>query len=998
MQLYVLAAVFLVSLPYCISFHSCVRHSAPLSTVIFNKFLPTRRITQLRSLGDPDDSPKARFMRIARDLGKQFDRAIFEEEGDFPGLTFLTPVEWAPWMETIWFGNYYDYRSAFFQDVMYSNNKPFREGAVLFRDKFRALQMALLYQRYKKFDDSSYSVSNATFFNVFGTESLRIGRYKVPQSDSVVLCTTDPLTVSQVKRYLNSFNVLKWFKSMFFQQIRKRQYVMDVKSQQQCDSYAEEFFPEAVHRIEYGRMLEDPRVRKRFRDYSFNVPIVPMELDVDSIVSSSTARKQGCLPDTALSYGGGSGGGGGGGGGGGNDSENEGTLLLPVLVANSQYLMENLWQSVLELLIAGSDPHRQQASNSPRTSASVSSRTSELGDAAPDTTLARHLEIIVGGDGRLLNSFALETLMRVFAANGVGKITMAKNGAVLSMPIAKAFLRAATSATAAVDDPARSFRGDGGNGAVSGQKVGRWRMDADSSSSISPRSCKRSVVAVLLTAGPTLGGIRGNFGVQVALLPPVTQLHSTSNAASSTASNVGGSHGHAALPVSSASLSAAGGDTSDTSSSQYHSDSGNDDGNNDDDDDVGSSCTGCGGTGVWGAAEWRSVLEMMSHRQSVRIVPERPPKDILQNLGAPATYIGQTAVSDNQDKVKLHDQDSTMLQMFDTSVLMSDTEIMGPYVIELKQRFQFSRIKSFIEDLDLFITIDCQHGIASSVLAPLLPLLGLQAEESLLNGISMPDYNGKVPAASSLHATTTMKLFKAALPIIQPDTEVKQEFVDNDARPVSANSTDPSTAGIDGIDHSTPTATVRSSAHYHPCGIKAASDSDDSRLSSTPSQPGSDGAVSDSNDFRLSDGGAIGSTSTIDDPPLPLLKSTTTTTTTTLIDTADNATAAAKEAARQLGGSKAPQQVLQAPTPVPPLVPTPVPPVLPASPTDNKDGLEDCPDAGFVLSADMQQALVRGTSVVARFLNKTRFYFRIIGADCIVKKIDMGSCIIRIYI
>jgi hypothetical protein len=40
--------------------------------------------------------------------------------------------------------------------------------------------MALLYQRYKKFDTAtSYTQSNMTYFNIFGAETLRVGRYKV---------------------------------------------------------------------------------------------------------------------------------------------------------------------------------------------------------------------------------------------------------------------------------------------------------------------------------------------------------------------------------------------------------------------------------------------------------------------------------------------------------------------------------------------------------------------------------------------------------------------------------------------------------------------------------------------------------------------------------------------------------------------------------------------------------------------------------------------------
>ena len=65
---------------------------------------------------------------------------------DSPDLLLHPSQQWAPWMETVWMGNYYDYRAAFFSDVMYSNNVPGKEGALLYRDPARALQMALLYQ------------------------------------------------------------------------------------------------------------------------------------------------------------------------------------------------------------------------------------------------------------------------------------------------------------------------------------------------------------------------------------------------------------------------------------------------------------------------------------------------------------------------------------------------------------------------------------------------------------------------------------------------------------------------------------------------------------------------------------------------------------------------------------------------------------------------------------------------------------------------------------
>lgn len=119
-----------------------------------------RHATKLLSLGDPDGSVQSENYRKLQRFFREIDHIIYPNDPEIPGLTFATPVEWAPWMETIWFGNFYDYRTAFFHDVMYSNYKPCREGALLYKQSKQAIQMALLYQRYKKFDESSYSLPN----------------------------------------------------------------------------------------------------------------------------------------------------------------------------------------------------------------------------------------------------------------------------------------------------------------------------------------------------------------------------------------------------------------------------------------------------------------------------------------------------------------------------------------------------------------------------------------------------------------------------------------------------------------------------------------------------------------------------------------------------------------------------------------------------------------------------------------------------------------------
>lgn len=236
-------------------------------------------------------------------------------------------------MESIWFGNAYEYRSAFFHDVMYSNNAPFKEGALLFKNPNKALQIALLYQRYDKFDTSSYSLSNATFFNIFGTETLRIGRYKRPLTDDIVLCVTDPLTFSEIKRYLNSFNILKWFKSRFLQQKRKRQYLMRIN-----DSRSFEFLTDCIFNIEYGRIAK--AVSKQ--DAILCVPILPVDEKKLPFVEWGNSRACEITgPGTFVSD---------------NDVglpnrcglafQGRPLFVVGMETANSQYFLENLFESI----------------------------------------------------------------------------------------------------------------------------------------------------------------------------------------------------------------------------------------------------------------------------------------------------------------------------------------------------------------------------------------------------------------------------------------------------------------------------------------------------------------------------------------------------------------------------------------------------------------------------------------------------------------------------
>eukprot|EP00981_Chlorochromonas_danica_P015244 scaffold11244_cov179-Ochromonas_danica.AAC.3 len=321
----------------------------------------------LHSLGDPDLSTKSDFYRKWQDFARRLDQVLSPADPDCPGLTFFSPIVWAPWMETIWFGNYYDYRSGFFHDVMYSNNKPDREGALLFKDPLSAQQVAMLYQRYPKFDETSYSLSNATFYNLFAAQNLRMGKYKIPLSQEVVLCLTDPLTFTEMRRYFVSWPPTKWFFSQFLQQKRKRQYPMTVpklsgggkgKARSGYVSYEENFFAAAVHKVEYSR-LENHLATRGLDQLPATIPTI-----------SGLVEEGLC------------------------DVSSDGVVSVPAMVANSQHFFETLFQSIYSV---------------------VTRKNNEVGDVSK-------VKVLVGGDGRLLNDFATEILLRVGAGNGVDEI------------------------------------------------------------------------------------------------------------------------------------------------------------------------------------------------------------------------------------------------------------------------------------------------------------------------------------------------------------------------------------------------------------------------------------------------------------------------------------------------------------------------------------------------------------------------------------------------
>jgi len=127
--------------------------------------------------------------------------------------------------------------------------------------------------------------------------------------------------------------------------------------------YTDEFFSDAVHRIEYGRFTD--RVNR------LNLLINPLSDSAENEIFFYKDQKD-CV------------------------------FTVPVILANSQFFMENLWQCVLEYV---KDTHRIR-------------------------------RVLIGGDGRLLNQYASEILVRVVSANSKEdaniKTVVAKNGVLTS--------------------------------------------------------------------------------------------------------------------------------------------------------------------------------------------------------------------------------------------------------------------------------------------------------------------------------------------------------------------------------------------------------------------------------------------------------------------------------------------------------------------------------------------------------------------------------------
>lgn len=268
-------------------------------------------------------------------------------------------ILWAPWLNTKWLGNLYEYRSGLFSDVMYSNSGLFREGALLFKQPAALEQVAMLYQRYDRFDKSSFGVSDATYFNFQGASAMRLGRYSIPLSNEIILTLKRPLQQSQIKEYLNTPNFLKWAADSAMQDKRIEQIKLtglpfDDEDDDNDDSEKTwSFFKRAVWEIEYEQMFKDSSSVKSFRIHG-----MPLSVGEGCVTISPTKG-----------------------------------LIVPMAIANSQAFVEGLTQSILDY------------------SSSV------IAAATPQVA------VMIGGEKTIMSIFASEMVSRIALGNGFSDIT-----------------------------------------------------------------------------------------------------------------------------------------------------------------------------------------------------------------------------------------------------------------------------------------------------------------------------------------------------------------------------------------------------------------------------------------------------------------------------------------------------------------------------------------------------------------------------------------------
>jgi hypothetical protein len=233
-------------------------------------------------------------------------------------------------------------------------------------------------------------------------------RYKVPQNEKVILCLTDPLTSSEMKRYFNSIHALKFFKSKFMQQKRKRQYVMPVLTDNN-------FFTESVFLMEYGRTVMDDKTGglASAGKKCVVIPVSPFKNEYS--ITGSKSRN--------------------------SDNVNAG-LKVTTRTANSQYFLENLVQSVLTYITLKNSGDTEKYNNENLAVLENGKKENKGNDKIEllDIDELSSISVILGGDGRIINDHAIEVTTRVLAGNSVKSVILSEDS-FLTTAAAAAYLR-----------------------------------------------------------------------------------------------------------------------------------------------------------------------------------------------------------------------------------------------------------------------------------------------------------------------------------------------------------------------------------------------------------------------------------------------------------------------------------------------------------------------------------------------------------------------------
>ena len=118
-----------------------------------------------------------------------------------------------------------------------------------------------------------------------------------------------------------------------------------------------------------------------------------------------------------------------------------------------------------------------------------------------------------------------------------------------------------------------------------------------------------------------------------------------------------------------------------------------------------------------GFQDWKEIVKIMQKNEKMRIIPKRP-------------EISYSTLSSKKNFGEI-----SLIEVIDTKTI---------YLNEIKKTFNLPKIKKFLLDKEIFLTIDCMNSPISTFLLPILTEIGLD-ESCLLNSKLITDFAGKVP-------------------------------------------------------------------------------------------------------------------------------------------------------------------------------------------------------------------------------------------------------------